>query len=355
MRSPPAGSAARPLRPPEARGVEPHLHLAPRLVDEDAPAEAGDVALADHGVRHEERGADGGEERTAPSAARSDAASDARARRAAGPPRCLVQGVCPFTRGSYLGRRFRGRGATMAATRPAAAVPSRMPKTPKDAPPADFASLGLSDPLVAAATALGYEEATPIQREAIPVLLAGQDVLGQAATGTGKTAAFALPLLQRITEEGVPARPDERPRPRPHARAGHAGGGGHPQVLAGARPQRRAPLRRRGDGPADPRPQARGRRRGGDPRPRARPPGAAHAEARLGACPRPRRGGRDARHGLRRGHRGDPRRHAAGAADGALRGDHASAHRRDRATPPPRARAGRRSRGRRRRRGRSRG
>ena len=79
-----------------------------------------------------------------------------------------------------------------------------MPKTPKDAPPADFASLGLSDPLVAAATALGYEEATPIQREAIPVLLAGQDVLGQAATGTGKTAAFALPLLQRITEEGVP-------------------------------------------------------------------------------------------------------------------------------------------------------
>ena len=79
-----------------------------------------------------------------------------------------------------------------------------MPKTPKDAPPADFASLGLSLPLVAAATALGYEEATPIQREAIPVLLAGQDVLGQAATGTGKTAAFALPLLQRITEEGVP-------------------------------------------------------------------------------------------------------------------------------------------------------
>jgi ATP-dependent RNA helicase DeaD len=79
-----------------------------------------------------------------------------------------------------------------------------MPKTPKDAPPADFTSLGLSLPLVAAATALGYEEPTPIQREAIPVLLAGQDVLGQAATGTGKTAAFALPLLQRITEEGVP-------------------------------------------------------------------------------------------------------------------------------------------------------
>ena len=57
---------------------------------------------------------------------------------------------------------------------------------------------------MAAATALGYEEPTPIQREAIPILLGGKDVLGQAATGTGKTAAFALPMLQRITEEGVP-------------------------------------------------------------------------------------------------------------------------------------------------------
>jgi len=79
-----------------------------------------------------------------------------------------------------------------------------MPKTRAQAHPADFASLGLADALVAAATALGYEEPTPIQREAIPVLLGGKDVLGQAATGTGKTAAFALPLLQRITEEGVP-------------------------------------------------------------------------------------------------------------------------------------------------------
>ena len=51
-------------------------------------------------------------------------------------------------------------------------------------------------------TALGYEEPTPVQREAIPVLLSGRDVLGQAATGTGKTAAFALPMLQRIAEDG---------------------------------------------------------------------------------------------------------------------------------------------------------
>ena len=65
-----------------------------------------------------------------------------------------------------------------------------------------FAALGLSAPLVAAVSALGYEEPTPIQREAIPVLLSGSDMLGQAATGTGKTAAFALPLLDRLAREG---------------------------------------------------------------------------------------------------------------------------------------------------------
>src|SRR5438046_6530266 len=63
-----------------------------------------------------------------------------------------------------------------------------------------FAGLGLDDSILATLGELGYEEPTPIQREAIPVLLAGRDVLGQAATGTGKTAAFALPLLQRIAE-----------------------------------------------------------------------------------------------------------------------------------------------------------
>ena len=64
-----------------------------------------------------------------------------------------------------------------------------------------FSSLGLTAPLVAAVAALGYEEPTPIQREAIPVLLSGSDMLGQAATGTGKTAAFALPLLDRLSRD----------------------------------------------------------------------------------------------------------------------------------------------------------
>lgn len=65
-----------------------------------------------------------------------------------------------------------------------------------------FAALGLEARLLTTLETLGYEEPTPIQREAIPPLLAGRDLLGQAATGTGKTAAFALPLLQRIAQAG---------------------------------------------------------------------------------------------------------------------------------------------------------
>ncbi len=61
-----------------------------------------------------------------------------------------------------------------------------------------FAALGLSDAIVATLTELGYEEPTPIQREGIPALIDGKDLLGQAATGTGKTAAFALPILHFV-------------------------------------------------------------------------------------------------------------------------------------------------------------
>ncbi len=79
-----------------------------------------------------------------------------------------------------------------------------------DAPtPLGFAALGLDDAIVKSVLALGYEEATPIQRLAIPVLLTGADIIGQAGTGTGKTAAFALPMLHRLLEstgakKGVP-------------------------------------------------------------------------------------------------------------------------------------------------------
>src|SRR5689334_8060094 len=71
-----------------------------------------------------------------------------------------------------------------------------------------FAGLGLRAELLRALTVLGYEEPTPIQREAIPPLVAGHDLVGQAATGTGKTAAFALPVLQALT----PGRGDAGPQ-----------------------------------------------------------------------------------------------------------------------------------------------
>jgi ATP-dependent RNA helicase RhlE len=63
-----------------------------------------------------------------------------------------------------------------------------------------FRSLGLSEPLLDAIADRGYTEPTQIQVDAIPVALAGEDVLGCAQTGTGKTAAFVLPLLQRLAE-----------------------------------------------------------------------------------------------------------------------------------------------------------
>ena len=61
-----------------------------------------------------------------------------------------------------------------------------------------FSKLSLAEPLARAVAEMGYESMTPIQAQAIPVVLAGKDVMGAAQTGTGKTAAFALPLLQRL-------------------------------------------------------------------------------------------------------------------------------------------------------------
>jgi ATP-dependent RNA helicase DeaD len=64
--------------------------------------------------------------------------------------------------------------------------------------PIMFSDLALSEPVMRAIQKVGYEQPSPIQAAAIPVLLAGGDILGMAQTGTGKTAAFALPLLSRI-------------------------------------------------------------------------------------------------------------------------------------------------------------
>jgi ATP-dependent RNA helicase DeaD len=63
---------------------------------------------------------------------------------------------------------------------------------------ADFRELGLSEPVLKALTELGFEEPTPVQERAIPFLLRGEDVVAQALTGTGKTGAFGIPLVERI-------------------------------------------------------------------------------------------------------------------------------------------------------------
>ena len=68
-----------------------------------------------------------------------------------------------------------------------------------------FSSLGLIDPLVHTLAELGYDKPTPVQAKAIPVVLAGRDLMAAAQTGTGKTAGFAVPLLQRLALEGVVA------------------------------------------------------------------------------------------------------------------------------------------------------
>jgi ATP-dependent RNA helicase RhlE len=68
----------------------------------------------------------------------------------------------------------------------------------------NFSQLGLASAQLRACESLGYNTPTPIQRQAIPVVLSGRDMIGCAETGTGKTAAFLLPIIQRITEKARP-------------------------------------------------------------------------------------------------------------------------------------------------------
>ncbi|MGV2787641.1 DEAD/DEAH box helicase, partial [Clostridium perfringens] len=65
----------------------------------------------------------------------------------------------------------------------------------------NFADFGLAPRFLQAIPDLGFEEATPIQSQSIPIALTGKDMIGQAQTGTGKTAAFGLPLIHKIAKE----------------------------------------------------------------------------------------------------------------------------------------------------------
>ena len=80
-----------------------------------------------------------------------------------------------------------------------------------------FGGLGLSDEILRTLDELGYEEPTPIQAQAIPELLAGHDVIGQAQTGSGKTAAFGLPMLEYL--DAATRRPRRSSSPRPASSA----------------------------------------------------------------------------------------------------------------------------------------
>ena len=166
-----------------------------------------------------------------------------------------------------------------------------------------FSTLGLADALVRAVTEQGYTVPTPIQKQAIPAVLAGGDLLAGAQTGTGKTAGFVLPMLQRLSTRSAPG-PAHAKKPiraliltptrelaaqveesvrvygkylRISSMVIYGGVGINPQIA------QLAPRRRRA---------------GRDARPPARPPGTGHARPLQGRDPRARRGRPDARHGL---------------------------------------------------------
>ncbi len=89
-----------------------------------------------------------------------------------------------------------------------------------------FSELGLAEPFLRATEALGYETATPIQAKAIPVVLSGQDLIGCAQTGTGKTAAFTLPMLDRLMQTLPP-----KPKNKTTSGGGRKGANPNPRTL----------------------------------------------------------------------------------------------------------------------------
>ena len=207
------------------------------------------------------------------------------------------------------------------------------PSSSSPCPITSFAALGLIDPLQRAVADAGYVTPTPIQAQAIPHLLAGRDLLGCAQTGTGKTAAFALPILQRLARHAAPRR------------TGPARAGADADARARGADRRRLRHLRRprrsskcavvfggvGQGHQVQALRAQRRHRGRHARPPARSHGAGPRALRRVRDAGARRGRSHARHGL---HRPDPPHHrgaAAQAADPDVLGDDAA---RDRAAGP---------------------
>ncbi len=98
----------------------------------------------------------------------------------------------PSTVGKNLGVRENPSEENDVAPR----EPAQQAQDTTDPPPKSFHDLGIIDPLCDACARLNYKSPTPIQSEAIPLALQGRDLIGLAETGSGKTAAFALPILQ---------------------------------------------------------------------------------------------------------------------------------------------------------------
>ncbi len=188
-----------------------------------------------------------------------------------------------------------------------------------------FNELGLAAPITRALAEENYTVPTPIQKEAIPHVLTRRDLVGIAQTGTGKTAAFALPILNHLLTQ--PMRREPRfCRVLVLSPTRELSG----QILESfrtygrhVRPTRCARHRRRPDEPSNSRAVGRRRRAGRHPRPAARPDAQPRRPARSRRGLRARRGRPHARHGLHpRYPRG--RRQAAGAApDAVLLGHHA--------------------------------
>ena len=168
-----------------------------------------------------------------------------------------------------------------------------------------FAELGLSTPILRALETEGYTTPTPIQAQAIPHILQGRDLQGIAQTGTGKTAAFATPILHRLAADKRPADAPRLPRARAvaDARAGQPDRRELPRLWPAHRAAHHADVRRRAEGAAGQGDRRRHRHPRRDPRPPARPHAGRRGQPGRRRDPGARRGRSHARPRL---HRADP-------------------------------------------------